>query len=163
MANEHTDKTKAVDVYIDCIPPKSTAQASSRILKRKDGTQFIGRMEGSKGAQVKRGLVSLLHQHRPSEPLTGPLGVVVRWVYPWRKSETKTNRARGWMHCDKRPDADNIEKMLMDAMGLCGYWLDDAQVADMRLIKAWGDRPGIGIEIVRLGVDAEAHNAEVSR
>ena len=140
----------AVDCFIECNPPKSTAQASSRILKRNDGSQFIGRMANSKGAEVKSGLVSLLHPHRPTMPIEGALKLTVRWVYPWRKSERKAFRAAGFRFCDKRPDGDNIAKLLLDTMGLCGFWIDDGQVADLRIVKLWGDRPGIGIRIEEL-------------
>lgn len=38
----------------------------------------------------------------------------------------------------KRPDLDNVAKLVMDALN--GHaWRDDAQVCDLRTQKAWGD------------------------
>jgi Holliday junction resolvase RusA-like endonuclease len=136
---------KAISFRIDCIPPKSTHQASLRIMKRRDGTQFVGKMESGKGAQVKRDLIALLAEHRPAEPFAGPVELIVYWDYPWRKSEPKRNRALGVKWCDTRPDCDNLAKMLIDCMTRLGFWADDSQVARLSFSKRWANRPGIEV------------------
>lgn len=137
--------------FIDCIPPKSTHQASQRILKRKsDNKMFIGKSESSKGAQVKRDLISLLYPYRPAQAMEGPLQVCIRITWPWRKSEKKKYRERGYRYSDKRPDFDNLAKLICDVMTRIGFYQDDSQIADGRVIKGWGKTPGIGIEIEKL-------------
>ena len=136
-----------IEFKIPCNPPKSTAQASLRIMKRKDGSQFVGKFAKSKGQQTQNQLMSLLNEHRPEKSLTGPLSLSVRWVYPWRKSESKRNMSLGHMPCDKRPDCDNLMKLLGDCMTRIGFWEDDSQIADLRFQKFWGDNPGIEIAI----------------
>ena len=141
---------KLISFRIDCIPPKSTHQASLRIMKRRDGSQFVGKMENSKGAQVKRDLISLLAEHRPAEPFAGPVHLDIDWTYPWRKSEPKRNRITGARWCDTRPDCDNLAKMLIDCMTRLGFWGDDSQVARLTFSKWWADRPGIEVRVEEL-------------
>lgn len=133
--------------FIKCIPPKSTAQASLRIMKRKDGTQFVGKFAKSKGKKTQNELMTLLGEFVPPAPLEGALRVSVEWTYPWRKAESKKNRAIGYLSCTTRPDVDNLCKLLFDCMTRLGYWGDDSLIADLRFRKGWGDRCGIGIEI----------------
>ena len=136
--------------FIHCVPPKSTHQASAQILKRRDGSMFVGKRENSKGAAVKRDLLALLGCHRPDVAFEGPVQLQVLWVYPWRKSEPKKNRATGILLCHTRPDCDNLSKLLKDCMSKLNYWGDDSQVADLGFLKAWGDSPGIGVSITTL-------------
>jgi len=136
--------------FINCIPPKATAQGSSRIMKRRDGSQFVGKSHNSNASNAKRTLIALLNVHRPDEMYIGPVKLSVEWVYPWRKSEPKKNRVDGKRYCDKRPDIDNLCKMLLDAMTTCAYWADDGQVAKLEFTKLWGDHPGILVKIEEL-------------
>lgn len=133
--------------FIRCIPPKSTAQASTRILKRKDGSQFVGKFASSKGKRTQDELMILLREYVPDTPYTGAIQVSVSWTYPWRKSETKKNIKKGYMPCTTRPDADNLCKLLFDCMTRLGFWVDDSLIADLRFKKGWGNNNGIGVEI----------------
>lgn len=132
---------------VRCNPPHTTAQAGKRILKSKDGRFFIGKKSDSKAQQTENELFMLLYPYRPQKAFVGALKVEIKWVYPWRLSEPKKNRVLGCRYCDTRPDADNLLKFLFDIMTRCGFWLDDAQVADLRFEKMWGDEPRIEIKI----------------
>jgi Holliday junction resolvase RusA-like endonuclease len=131
--------------FIKCIPPKSTAQAASRIFRRKDGTQFIGKT--AKGMATRNELMTLLQPHAPREPIAGPVCLRIVWSYPWRKGESRKQRSGGWKACTTRPDVDNICKMVLDCMTRLAYWNDDAQVCSLTIIKRWADEPGIQITI----------------
>jgi Holliday junction resolvase RusA-like endonuclease len=132
--------------FIKCIPPKSTAQASNRILRRKDGSMFVGKMQSSKGKQTESDLLTLLAPHVPVKPLDCPLDVFVSWRYPYRKAEPKKNRTRP-IPCDTRPDVDNLQKLLFDCMTRLGFWHDDSQVARITFEKLWCEQPCILIRI----------------
>ncbi len=138
------------EFFIPCIPPKSTHQASQRIMKRRDGTQFVGKFASSKGKKVQDELLILLREFAPPAPCSVALRVSVEWTYPWRKSETKKNKALGYLPCTTRPDCDNLFKLLGDCMTRLGYWMDDSLIADLRFRKGWGDKAGIGIKIEEL-------------
>lgn len=133
-------------ILINCIPPKHTAQASNKILKTKDGKYFIGKKSDSKAKQTQNDLISLLYPYRPQKPLEGALKLEIKWVYPFRKSESKKNRT-GELYCYTRPDVDNLCKLLFDVMTRLGFWLDDSQIADLHFVKCWSDNPRIEIFI----------------
>jgi len=134
-----------IDFFTPCIPPKSTHQASLRILKRHDGTQFVGKFASSKGKRVESELMTLFMPHRPPAPMQGPLSLTVRWYYPWRKAEKKANRGKGFIPCDVRPDCDNLAKFVCDILTRLAFWNDDGQVAELNFLKGWSDKPGIRI------------------
>ena len=50
----------------------------------------------------------------------------------------------------KKPDVDNVVKILLDACTQAGLWRDDGQVQDMRIQKFWALRdakPGVHLTI----------------
>ena len=135
---------------VHCIPPKATHQASLRIMKRRDGSQFVGKCDSSKGRKTQNELLALLAPHAPAVPIEVPVRLIVSWIYPFRKSEPKRNRV-GLIPCDTRPDVDNLFKMLGDCMTRLGFWLDDSQVYSLTFSKYWGADPGIKIVIYANG------------
>lgn len=136
-----------MNIWIDCIPPKSTSQQKGACRVGR-GIRFFKK---EKVAQAERDLVSLFTAHRPTyvpDYSKGPLIVRILLVYPYRKSEPKKRTADGaLLPCDTRPDLDNLTKMILDALTRCRYWTDDGQVASLTISKSWGPEPGIGIEI----------------
>ncbi|CAO3447897.1 hypothetical protein [Azospirillum argentinense] len=56
-----------------------------------------------------------------------------------------------------KPDIDNIAKIVMDAFNKV-VWLDDSLVTDLRVSKAFADRPGLTIYVQPL--DAAPANAK---
>ena len=116
-------------------------------MKKKDGTQFIGKFASSKGKAVQDELLILLREFAPPSPYSVALRVSVEWIYPWRKAETKKNIAKGYMPCTTRPDCDNLFKMVGDCMTRLGYWTDDSLIADLRFKKGYGNNSGVGVVI----------------
>lgn len=140
----------SIKFRLDCIPPKSTGQAGLRILKRKDGSRFIGKIENSKSSIAKNELLTLIMPHRPRKPLEGAIRMDIKWIYPWKSTEPKKNRVNGYKYCDKKPDCDNLTKLIQDQLSRLGFWIDDAQVAILHFEKMWADEPGIEVEITEL-------------
>lgn len=133
---------------IKCIPPKHTAQGSSTILKNfKTGKFFIGKKSNSNANRAKNELIALIAPYSPQKPLEGALELVVEWKYPWRSSEPKKNKIRGFRYCDKKPDCDNLTKQLADILTRLAFWHDDAQIAHLSFTKTWSDDIGIKIKI----------------
>ena len=146
----HTELVK--EFFIDCLPPKTTHQASLRIFKTKAGRQFVGR--DNKGRSVARMLESLLIPYRPTHLIDEPVLLTVRYYYPYRKSEPKKNRKALIPHTSK-PDADNILKGYIDAMTRAGFWKDDNIVFRINFEKYFDDRSGIytGISVFKGWLD----------
>lgn len=139
-----------IEIYLKCNPPKSTAQASNKILKGKNGRYFVGKMRTSKAKQTESDLISLLLPFVPAEPLKGALNVAIEWGYAWRSAEPKKNKLKGFKYCDSRPDADNICKLLFDTMTRLSFWFDDSQISELNFKKLWCDNPHISIKIKEL-------------
>lgn len=73
-----------------------------------------------------------LARYAPAEPIKGPVSLHVVFVY--RCPQKKIS-----MHPKiTRPDTDNMIKLLKDCMTATGFWLDDAQVYNERVIKMYG-------------------------
>lgn len=80
-------------------------------------------------------------------PLTGPIELSVMAVYAWPKSLTSKKRALpGAEWKTSRPDADNLTKIIKDALNTVA-WGDDAQVASSHCWKRYGDVPRLSVKI----------------
>ncbi len=153
-----------IEFTIPCNPPKATHQASLRIMKRKDGTQFVGKFAKSKGKEAQNDLMSLFSPHAPRTPLEGPVRLFIRWSYPYRKAEPKKNRTSP-LWCDTRPDCDNLCKMVQDILSRLNFYGDDSQVAYLTFQKNWCDKPGITVMLWELEGDLfkDNYNDQIKR
>jgi Holliday junction resolvase RusA-like endonuclease len=124
-----------------CIPPSTTAQqkgfngASGQFYKKTRTEDAIATFH------------QILAPHRPQRPFSEPVAVTIVVVWPWRKSETKKNIAKGRIPHDSKPDLDNWCKQLIDEMVTWRFLERDQQIAELTVRKYWGDKPGIGIAI----------------
>jgi Holliday junction resolvase RusA-like endonuclease len=83
-------------------------------------------------------------------PMSGPCRLVVTADYPWPKSTTKKRRAApdgAWK--DTKPDADNITKIVKDALSGIVF-VDDAQCAEIRTVKRLADAASLRVEVTSL-------------
>ena len=77
------------------------------------------------------------------KPLEGALGCVLSFYMPIPKSTSKKDAAKmlsGEIHHIKKPDLDNAEKQVLDAMNGIVY-LDDAQITWIASSKRYSDNP----------------------
>ena len=142
------------EFFVRCIPSNSSHQGSLRILKKKDGSQFVGKFASSKAKKWENELLTLFAPHAPKLVPDCPVMVSCVWVFPWRKSETKKNRARGLLPKDTKSDADNLWKGIGDVLTRLGFYKDDSQIYDLQLKKFWGNDTGIGIVVKEWDGDA---------
>ena len=136
-------KQLPISFHLPIVPPKATSQ-TKRLLVIGGRPRFFPK---KKHQQAENDLLLLCQPHAPDTPLSGPVRLHVDFVFPWRKSESKKRRAAGRLPNDKRPDADNLVKLLGDVLTKLQFYKDDGQVADLRVTKAWGDRVGIAVEV----------------
>lgn len=87
----------------------------------------------------------MLAVHRPPRPLQGAIRVEVLFYYPAKRPH-KPREPKA-----TRPDVDNMVKLLFDRATACGYWVDDGQIADLRIIKAYAEQAGIGFLACEIG------------
>ena len=107
--------------------PKGTAQ-----MKRYNGrtrTYF----KSQRLQQTEDFYLNELRSYAPTSPITGAVSLSIDFDY-----FTTTKKRRGkWK--TTRPDCDNVEKLLTDCMTKLGFWLDDAQVARLRVSKRYAE------------------------
>ena len=140
------------EFFIECVPPKTTHQSSTHIMKTKAGRYFVGKSK--KGQDVANELKTLFRLFRPPEPTAMPVKLKLCWHFPWRKNEPKKNRVHGSLPATTRPDLDNLAKGTIDAMS--DFWLDDSLIVDLQVSKCWSDKTGIDVQIETIqpaGVD----------
>lgn len=74
----------------------------------------------------------------PTQPVSGPVRVDLVIVRPRPARLRRRKDPDGLLLCDRRPDADNVRKMVLD--GLSARLVDDAQVCDGRTVKVYGPK-----------------------
>jgi Holliday junction resolvase RusA-like endonuclease len=91
-------------------------------------------------------------QLQGAAPLDGPVRLWVVAYMPVPKSWPKYRRRQaldGHVHHTSKPDADNLIKVVKDALNSVVYG-DDSQVADQRCVKAYSDRPRVVVTVTPL-------------
>lgn len=132
-----------------------TAQKRHRHFSRlgKSGKMFVTLYDPSKG--TKESFISIAHRYAPEKPLEGPLRVDITFWMPRPKNHYGSGKnasvlkpnASVWH--DKKPDKDNLEKMVLDSMkGV--FWKDDNQIAAGISFKVYSEMPRTTVKIYKL-------------
>lgn len=97
----------------------------------------------------------------PMPPLVGPLRVDIEFRFSRPKSHylTKGLRQNAPHWHTSRPDRDNLDKAVMDALTTIGFWCDDSQVCAGEVTKIYvEERPGAVITVTQLGPEPQRVN-----
>lgn len=109
-----------------------------RVIRPKNGgAPFATHYTPAKVKNNSFSLAALMQSHRPPAPLEGPLRLELTFDYPWRVGEPQKNRGNGARPKDTKPDFDNLCKNVLDTMQDSGFYVNDSQIADIRVIKQW--------------------------
>lgn len=133
-----------IEFFMAMVPPTVTHQAKKLAIK--NGKAITYNSSELNAAKIK--LRAYLSKHVPERPLEGPVWLGVKWCFP-----LKGNHQDGEYKTSK-PDTDNLQKALKDAMEELGFFKDDAQVASEHVEKFWAKIPGIYVamwEIEKVG------------
>lgn len=144
--------------HLDIVPPKATSQSAGKRMMIRNGKPMFFKNKDAKQAQES--LIALCQPFAPSQPIEDPVALLVEFTFPWRASEPKWRRQLGRVAHDKRPDCDNLVKMLGDVLTQLKFYRDDAQVAQLTVTKAWGYRPGIRVSISEISRRGSIKRAE---
>jgi len=130
--------------FIPCVPPKATSQQKGA-CRIGNGIRFFKKKHVQ---AAENDLLSLLRPHAPAAPMDGAICLRIKFVFPWRASESQRIRREFCEYPNTtRPDCSNIVKMVEDAMGRLNFFKDDGQNARLLVEKAWGDTPGIHVSL----------------
>jgi Holliday junction resolvase RusA-like endonuclease len=132
--------------HVPCVPPTANHQRK-KIVRVGTWTRLADRPEL---VAAKDMLDALLVPHRPVAPATGATMLTLVFVWPWRKGESKRNRALGRIPRTTKPDCSNAAKTLEDRLVALRFLEDDAIVTRLVVEKYWGDDAGIGVRIEAL-------------
>lgn len=129
--------------------PKGTAQEKGeRIAYRVINGRRVPYIQHYKKTQVsamRREFELRLKKHAPKTPSDKPIKLMVCLFF-----DVKSPKKLWGTYKITRPDCDNYVKEIKDAMTTTGFWYDDAQVADLRVIKRYAERGEIYIRVEEL-------------
>lgn len=115
--------------------PKASPRPRSR--GRGFGVYVPGDADDWKGC-----VVHYASKHRPPEPLRNPLWVELWFLNKRPKALMRKKDPDGPILCPKKPDRDNLDKAVLDALGSDGWWGDDCQVCMGPPITLYGPKSG---------------------
>lgn len=125
--------------------PRATAQQKGEAIRYKNGRPYIQHYKKDNVTALRTELKYKLARYAPPVPTDKPVRLFV-----WVCFDVKDRKA--WGHYKTtRPDADNYVKELKDVMTEVGFWLDDAQVVDLRVVKTYAEKGSISIQVDTLG------------
>lgn len=133
-------------IFSFTVPGVATAKGRGRATVTKAGHVRVYTPEKTRAAEetfVARSLA-----FRPRTPLSGPIRLVLKFVMPCPKSAPRSLKDRLGVQPPhtKRPDLDNLEKLVKDACNGV-FWIDDAQVFEVSKTKVYGIIPQIEVWI----------------
>lgn len=134
------------------------AQPRARAFARKMGGKFVARVYDAGTAESwKSMVVTCGNAVRPQVPLEGPLRVDITFLMPRPARLRKKKSPPGRIWFASKPDRDNLDKAVLDAMTQTGWWIDDAQVVSGMVQKVYcavDEAPGAIIAVRQL-LDSE--------
>ena len=101
------------------------------------------RMVFSPSARDEQDFLTQALPYKPEKPLICPLGIEIKAYFPIPKAYSKAKREKALkfeIRPAKRPDPDNIAKLVLDSLqGI--FFLNDSQVVSLSVDKFYSDTP----------------------
>lgn len=136
-------------LHIEPQPPTVTHQEKKFGGVSKSGTPIF--YPPPQLANARALLTAKLKPFAPEKPWVCPIMLCTEWVFRRPKNEHG-------IYMTRKPDTDNLQKMLKDVMTDCGFWKDDCLVCREVVEKVWHDpdeKHGILISITDLSNKGE--------
>ena len=125
---------------IEGTPPSTTAQGKR--LNRATGAFFKSKEHAADMEELRL----KMRAHRPKTPLEGPIQLTIVATWPYPKATPKCAQL-GKRPKLSKPDADNFAKGFIDALVAEGFFLDDAKVWSLSVLKYFGLPEMVGIQV----------------
>jgi Holliday junction resolvase RusA-like endonuclease len=129
--------------------PVAKGRARYRHVKTRAGREFNTAYTPKKTADAEETFVARSLAFAPSTPFAGALRLSLVFVLPIPASLSKPKRAAivdGSTPHVKRPDLDNLEKLIKDACNGV-FWIDDSQIFEVSKRKVYGAVPRTDVTI----------------
>jgi Holliday junction resolvase RusA-like endonuclease len=136
-----------ISFTLPIVPPTTTSQ-QKRLAMIKGKAVFF---HGKESTQAEADYLALMMQHKPKEPMLGPVSLSVTAVWPYLKKDVGTKKLQyreDLIWHDRKPDLSNWIKLIEDCLVRGRFIQDDSQVVHLKNIKKYrGRTPCIHIEI----------------
>lgn len=134
-----------IEIIRFSIPGEPKGKARPRVVRTSAGTRAYTPDKTVAYEELVRIRFSELHR----EPLEGEVAARITAYYAIPKSATKKRGAL--MECNqirpmKKPDADNVSKIILDALNGLAYH-DDSQVVELSISKRFATIPRVEVEL----------------
>lgn len=86
----------------------------------------------------------------PAAPLDCPVRVDLAFFMPRTQKLLKKSSPAGPIPMARKPDRDNLDKLVLDVLKNEGWWVDDSRVCDGRITKSYHAKdcdPGVLINV----------------
>ena len=125
--------------------PTTTAQQKGECIRYKitngQKVPYIQHYKKAKVSVMRQEFELKLKRFKPATPATGPVSLTVILYF-----SIKDKKLWG-CHKPKKPDCSNYVKEIEDAMSAVGFWQDDSQIAELRVIKYYAETAAIFIRV----------------
>jgi len=131
--------------------PKAQPRPRATSFRSKDGRRRTRVYDAGSADAWKAEVVAAGRPHRPRQPLAGPLTVHLTFYLPRPGRLQRRKDPDGPIPHDVKPDKDNLEKAVLDALTGDSWWNDDCQVFAGHTEKyyaAKADDPGCLVEVI---------------
>lgn len=135
---QHDRKMKLI------IPGKPMGKQRPRVLK--SGITYTPKETANYEVYIKQLFATEYKMHKPKE---GPLIMRITAYFPIPQSTSKSKKVameRGDIRPTKKPDIDNIIKIIADALNGLAY-LDDKQIVSCTVEKYYSSVPSVHVEL----------------
>lgn len=126
--------------------PRPRARAIRTYSEKKRKHVWIAQVYNTTDADGwKQRITAFGHRHQPDHPIDGPVRVDIEFRLPRPQRLMRKCDPEGPVPCFAKPDRDNLEKAVLDAMTKAGWWKDDGQVCAGQVRKMYaGKREATG-------------------
>ncbi len=135
------------DILCFCVPGRPIPKGRIRVPRR--GRAYTPQRTRAYERRIKDAFSLAYPRHRPWR---GPVDmVVVATCAPprkWSAAKREEAKAMEWP-CPRRPDWDNVGKIVSDALNGLAY-ADDAQIAGVTITMDYGPEEALTVQVMRL-------------
>ena len=128
--------------------PRTTSQEKGEAIRYKfvggRKVPFIDHYRKPEVQAHRNRLIYMMKRYKPEKPSEKCIKLMVV-LYFDIKEKKKWGKFK-----NTKPDCDNYVKEIKDVMTVCGFWNDDNQVVDLRVIKYYAEQATIYIRMEEL-------------
>lgn len=131
--------------------PSGTAQMKGERIsykfdpKTKKRVPYIDHYRRPEVQALRNRLTYMMKRYRPEQPSGKPIRLTMIFYF-----DIKSPKKLWGKYKTTRPDVENFYKECADVMTECGFWSDDSQIVDLRLMKYYAEKATIYIKMEEL-------------